>query len=160
MPPSSQLLIDHGAAKDARSRTLKFPNVRYNLATHATLPPPQGGFTALMFAARQGALDAAKALADAGADLNLQDPDGTPALTVAIVNGHHDVARLLLERGANPNVADTAGMTPLYAAVELHTSEMYPERKPLRSPPAFGTLDLIKLLLAKGGAARSRRSRP
>jgi ankyrin repeat protein len=144
------LLVAHGARTDAPSRALTFPNVRYNLATHATLPPPQGGFTALMFAARQGALGAARALADAGADLNLQDPDGTPALTVAIVNGHHDVARLLLERGADPNVADSVGMTPLYAAVELHTTEMYPERKALR--PSFGpfsTIDLIKLLLAK-----------
>jgi ankyrin repeat protein len=145
-----RLLIAHGAATDARSRTLTFPNVRYNLATHATLPPPQGGFTAVMFAARQGSLEAAQALAEARADLNVQDPDGTPALTVAIVNGHHDVARLLLERGANPNIADAAGMTPLYAAVELHTTEMYPERKALR--PSFGpfsTIDLIKLLLAK-----------
>ena len=65
-----KLLIERGAAMDARSRTLKFPNIRYNLATHGTLPPPQGGFTALMFAARQGAVDAARALADAGADLN------------------------------------------------------------------------------------------
>ena len=145
-----KILIDHGASRDAPSRALKFPNVRYNLATHATLPPPQGGFTALMFAARQGALDAARALVDAGANPDLQDPDGTPALTVAIVNGHHDVARLLLEHGANPNVADTAGMTPLYAAVELHTSEMYPERRPLRQSYGSATLDLIKLLLAKG----------
>ena len=145
-----KVLTRHSAAADAQSNTLKFPNVRYNLATHATLPPPQGGFTALMFAARQGALAAATALADAGADLNLQDPDGTPALTVAIVNGHHDVARLLLERGANPNVADAAGMTPLYAAVELHTSEMYPERRALRrSSGPFSTLDLVKLLVAK-----------
>ena len=145
-----RLLVGHGAATDVRSRTLTFPNVRYNLATHATLPPPQGGFTAVMFAARQGSLEAAQALAEARADLNVQDPDGTPALTVAIVNGHHDVARLLLERGANPNIADAAGMTPLYAAVELHTTEMYPERKALR--PSFGpfsTIDLIKLLLAK-----------
>ena len=144
------LLVAHGAAADARSRTLTFPNVRYNLATHATLPPPQGGFTALMFAARQGAVDAARALADAHADLNVQDPDGTPAMTVAIVNGHHDVARLLLERGANPNIADAAGMTPLYAAVELHTTEMYPERRALRRPSgSVTTIDLIKLLLAK-----------
>lgn len=149
-PGAVTLLIEHGATKNLASRTLKFPNVRYNLATHATLPPPQGGFTAMMFAARQGSLDAAKALADAGVDLNLQDPDGTPALTIAIVNGHHDVAQLLLERGANPNVADTAGMTPLYAAVELHTSEMYPERRPLRQSYGSATLDLIKLLLAKG----------
>ena len=145
-----KVLTHHGAAANAQSTTLKFPNVRYNLATHATLPPPQGGFTALMFAARQGALEAATALADAGADLNVQDPDGTPALTLAIVNGHHEVARLLLERGSNPNMADAAGMTPLYAAVELHTSEMYPERRALRrSSGSFTTLDLIKLLLAK-----------
>jgi len=145
-----KVLTSHGAAVNAQSNTLKFPNVRYNLATHATLPPPQGGFTALMFAARQGALVAATALADAGAELNVQDPDGTPAVTIAIVNGHHDVARLLLERGANPNVADTAGMTPLYAAVELHTSEMYLERRALRrSSGPFGTLDLVMLLLAK-----------
>jgi ankyrin repeat protein len=146
-----RLLVEHGAAINAASRTLKFPNIRYNLATHATLPPPQGGFTALMFAARQGAAEAATALVDAGADMNVQDPDGAPALTVSIVNGHHDVARLLLERGANSNLPDTAGMTPLYAAVELHTTEMYPERKALR--PSFGpfsTMDLIKLLLAKG----------
>jgi len=146
-------LVKGGARIDEASRLLTFPNVRYNLATHATLPPPQGGFTALMFAARQGAADAARALADAGANLDLQDPDGTPALTLAVVNVHHDVAALLLERGANPNVADVAGMTPLYAAVELHTLEMYQERRPLRkSVSRTSTLDLVKLLLAKGAA--------
>ena len=51
---------------------------------------------------------------------------------MAVVNVHQDVAALLLERGADPNVADVTGMTPLYAAVELHTIEMYPERKPLQ----------------------------
>jgi ankyrin repeat protein len=146
-------LVKGGARVDQMSRALTFPAIRYNLATHATLPNPQGGFTALMFAARQGAVDAARALADAGANLNAQDPDGTPALTVAVVNVHRDVAALLLDRGANPNVADVAGMTPLYAAVELHTIEMYPERKPLRtSANRPNTIDLIRLLLGKGAA--------
>jgi ankyrin repeat protein len=155
--PVVKLLVESGAERDARSRLLTFPNVRYNLATHGTIANPQGGFTALMFAARQGAVDSARALADAGADLNAQEPDGTSALTIAIGNGHTDVARLLLERGAGPNVADKAGMTPLYAAVELHTLEMYPERKPVRTPGgASGTLDLIRLLLAKGADADSR----
>jgi uncharacterized protein len=152
-----KVLIENGADKDARARLLTFPNVRYNLATHGTIPNPQGGFTALMFAARQGGVDSARALADGGADLNTQDPDGTPALTIAIGNGHTDVARLLLERGANPNVADRAGMTPLYTAVVLHTTEMYPERKPMRTPGgASGTLDLIRLLVAKGAQPDSR----
>jgi ankyrin repeat protein len=146
-------LVKGGARIDQQSRTLTFPDIRYNLATHATLPPPQGGFTALMFAARQGALDAVRALADAGARLNVQDPDGTPALTLAVVNVHQDVAALMLARGTDPNVADVTGMTPLYAAVELHTMEMYPERKPLRkSANRTSTIELIKLLLAKGAA--------
>ncbi len=149
-------LVEHGGAHvDQASRRLTFPNVRYNLATHATLPPPQGGFTALMFAARQGAIDAVRALADAGANLNVQDPDGTPALTLAVVNVHHDVAALLLERGADPNVADVTGMTPLYAAVELHTMEMYPERRPLRkSANRPNTIDLVKLSPRQGSRAR------
>jgi len=152
-----KLLIESGADKNASSRLLTFPKIRYNLATHGTIPDPQGGFTALMFAARQGALESTRALADAGTDLNAQDPDGTPALTIAIGNGHTDVARLLLERGANPNVADKAGMTPLYTAVVLHTTEMYPERKPMRTPGgASGTLDLIRLLLAKGAPPDAR----
>jgi len=144
-------LVKAGAHLDQQSRILNFPDVKYNLATHATLPPPQGGFTALMFAARQGAIDAVRALADAGAKLNIQDPDGTPALTLAVVNVHHDVAALLLERGADANVADVTGMTPLYAAVELHTMEMYAERRPLRkSTNRTSTIALVKLLLAKG----------
>jgi uncharacterized protein len=146
-----RLLIRHGASMDQKSPDLKFPQIRYNLATHGTLPPPQGGFTALMLAARQGSADAARALVDAGAAPDIQDPDGTPALTVAIVNGHHEVAQVLLERGANPNVADAAGMTPLYAAVERHTTEMYPERRPLRGPEgSLTTMALIERLLAKG----------
>ena len=158
--PVVTLLIEHGAEKDARTRLLTFPSIRYNLATHGTIANPQGGFTALMFAARQGAVDSARALAEAGVDLNAQDPDGTPALNIAIGNGHTDVARLLVERGANPNVADNAGTTPLFAAVELHTTEMYPERKPRRTPGgAAGTLDLIRLLLARGADPDSRLKR-
>ena len=84
-----KLLIDRGADNECAlphagvPRRPVQPGDAWNDCRH-----PQGGFTALMFAARQGALDAARALADAGADLNVQDPDGTPALTIAIVNGH------------------------------------------------------------------------
>ena len=67
-------LVEARRQVDRRSSTLTFPDVRYNLATHGTLPPPQGGFTALMFAARQGAIDATRALADAGANLNFRIP--------------------------------------------------------------------------------------
>jgi uncharacterized protein len=150
-PDVASALIEHGARLDERSLTLKFPEVRYNLATHGTLPPPQGGFTALMFAARQGAVASARVLAEAGADLNVQDPDGATAMMVAIVNTHYDVAALVLEKGADANAADRAGMTALYAAVDLHALEMYPSRKPpRRSTNPLGSLELIGRLLDHG----------
>ena len=82
---------------------------------------PRGGLTALMYAAREGAIDAARALADGGADLNVGDPDGATALILAIINAHYDLAALLLDKGADPDVADATGMTPLYAAVDMNT---------------------------------------
>ena len=75
----------------------------------------QGGLTALLFAARQGYTDTAKALLDGGADVNqLNAGDKTSPLLMAIINGHFDLAMMLLERGANPNAAAFNGVAPLF----------------------------------------------
>jgi ankyrin repeat protein len=111
---------------------------------------PHGGFTATMFAARQGSLAAARVLADAGADLDAADPDGTTALNVAIINAHYDVAALLIERGASVDIADSAGMTPLYAAVDMEHQEPLLNR-PLPKPSGrLRPLDVIARLLDYG----------
>src|SRR5262249_17503707 len=66
----------------------------------------QGGLTPLTIAARQGHLDAVRALLDAGADLNQSSAgEGVTPLLIATINGQFDVARFLLDRGADPNVA-------------------------------------------------------
>ena len=70
---------------------------------------PRGGWSAAMYAAREGAVDAVRALGDAHANLDLADPEGTTALIVAVINGHYDVVSALLEKGANPNLADIKG---------------------------------------------------
>ena len=111
---------------------------------------PRGGWTPVMYAARQDAKGAVRALAEAGADLNLTDPDGTNALTLAIINAHYDAAALLLDLGADPNVADVKGMAALYAAVDMHTLDETPGRP---EPKVSGTLDslgAISALLAHG----------
>ena len=111
---------------------------------------PKGGWTATMMAAREGAVDAIRALADTGANLNAQDPEGTTAMIVAIINGQYDVARVLVEKGADPNIVDVKGMTPLYAAVDMHT---LPTTFGRPDPPPMviaGAVDAVKMLLAHG----------
>ena len=82
-----------------------------------------GGLTALMFAAREGGLEAVKALVAAGADVNVTAGDGATALLVAVMNGNYELATFLLDRGANPNIANSRGWTPLYSAVKNRNLE-------------------------------------
>src|SRR3954471_9525604 len=58
-----------------------------------------GGLTALIFAAREGDIETAKALLDGGADINqTTNYNWTPLLT-AVNNRHYQLAKMLLERG-------------------------------------------------------------
>jgi uncharacterized protein len=111
---------------------------------------PRGGFTALMYAAREGAIDAARALADGGADLNQADPDGSTAMLLALINAHYDLAALLVEKGADLDRADSTGMTPLYAAVDMNTLAFMHGRPTSRPSGVLTSVDLVKLLLARG----------
>ena len=74
------------------------------------------GLTALMWAARTGAIDAMKALLDGGADPNARDVrNGWTPLFHAIHKHQVEAVRLLLERGVDPNRSDGL-MTPLMMA--------------------------------------------
>jgi len=80
----------------------------------------QGGMTPLLYAARQGYIDIARALLDAGVPVNqLKGGDAASALMVATVNGQFDLAAMLLDRGANPNLVAENGVAPLYATINL-----------------------------------------
>jgi ankyrin repeat protein len=110
----------------------------------------RGGFTATMYAARDGANDAVRALAEGRADLNRADADGMSALTIAIINAHYDVAALLLEKGANPNLADSTGMTALYAVVDMNTLQFMHGRPSVKPTGKLDAVALAKLLLDRG----------
>jgi len=150
-------LLKSGAAIDARSLLPNFPHtppavvgdaLEEGMSYIGQSALPKGGWTALMYAAREGSLEAAKMLADSGADLSVTDPDGTSALEYAIINGHYDVAKMLLAKGADPNLADRAGMTPLYAAVDMHTLGSTFGRPDLTRAVAEGSVDMVRSLLA------------
>ena len=148
-PDAARLLIEHGAEINARSKALDYSKDRFGLEGVLTILP-HGSWTALMYAARQGSVGVARVLADARADLNLTDPDGTTALVLAIINSHHDTAALLVEKGADPNIGDSTGMAALYAAVDEKTlGEVY--GRPARQfSDERSALDLIGLLLQHG----------
>jgi ankyrin repeat protein len=154
------VLVDGGADINARSNLTNLPDLKWGVQGMSTTVFPRGSWTPLMFAAQQGALDAVRALAARGADLDLVDPDGTTAMVLAIINAHYDVAALLVERGANPNIADSAGMAALYAAVDMNTLPWMHNRPP--SPPSgrLDAVDLIKVLLAHRADANARLKGP
>ncbi|XP_053784972.1 60 kDa lysophospholipase isoform X2 [Desmodus rotundus] len=68
-------------------------------------------------AAHAGDLEALRALAELGSDLNLQDFSGQTPLHVAARRGHAGVATMLLQRGADVNALDEDGLSPLLLAV-------------------------------------------
>ena len=155
-----KLLAEVGADINVRSKRLEFPDFVFKTAGMIYVVQPVGSWTPLMYAARDGAIDAVRALADVGADLNLVDPEGTTALTLAIINGHFDTAVALLEKGADPNIADKNRMTPLYAAVDMHTLQTVWGRP---APVLNDTVDpvgMVKALLVHGADPNVQLKRP
>jgi ankyrin repeat protein len=164
------LLLARGASIEARTRVGETPAMRppgagggsHGLGIVRSGVPPQGeqlpipgGMTPLLFAARDGLLDAARLLAAAGANLNAADPNGLTPLLMAITNGQIPVAQLLIEQGADVQAADWYGRTPLWAAVEIRNLD-------LRSAAVDNGIDrdaalrLITALLEHGADVNAR----
>jgi ankyrin repeat protein len=149
------LLASRGADVNARSSTIPFPKDRFGLEGVLTILP-HGSWTPLMYAARDGGVDAARVLAKAGADVNATDPDGTTALILAIMNSHYDTANAILDADADPNITDKAGMAALYAAVDMSSlGEVY-GMPPRKVKDTLKPTDLISRLIAKRAIVDAR----
>ena len=128
----------------------------------STLAPVDfmGGLTPLMFAARQGHMEAVVALVAAGADVNQVSPgDKSSPMLVATVNGKFDVAMYLLQHGGNPNLASTANAAPLYAALNVQWAPhaFYPQPSPAQQKTSH--LELMAALLKAGANPNARLSK-
>jgi ankyrin repeat protein len=123
-----KLLLAHGANVNATTNESKVSALMYAIAE----PHPgivkvliEGGadvrlssargYTPLMFAARNGDIEMAKALIAAGVQVNELASDGTHVLPYSVVLGQGDFALFLLEQGADANGA-MDGVRPLHAA--------------------------------------------
>jgi ankyrin repeat protein len=119
----------------------------------------KGGMTALLHAARQGHLEAARALLEGGAPIDQPGSgDATSPLLMAVINGEFDLAMFFIERGANVNLAAAGnGAAPLWAAVntQWQPRTRYPQPQEMEQQKAT-YLDVMKALLDRGADPDAR----
>ena len=146
-PEMIKFLIEHGAQVDARAKVRDWQ--RRVTAEGRPKDMNRGGFTALLYAAREGCVPCARELLAHKADINLSDPDGVTPLIMALMNIHWDMGRFLVEKGADVNLWDFYGQTPLYAAVDMNT---LPKGRRVELPSMDQTtgLEMITMLLDRG----------
>ena len=121
---------------------------------------PQGGFAALHFAAREGRMEAARLLVEAGADVDqVTGGDQSSSLLVAVINGNYDLAKELLEASADPNLLSDDRAGPLFATLNIEWSlrTWYPQPQAFRQQQT-SYLELMELLLRAGADPNERTS--
>jgi ankyrin repeat protein len=116
-PDAVKALLAHGAnvreRSDVWNQVVAVPPHGVPLYNRSV---PQGGDTALLFAARVGDLKSAQLLVAAGADVNDADAWGVSATVLAAHSGFGELVEFLLGRGADANAA-AAGFSALHAAI-------------------------------------------
>jgi ankyrin repeat protein len=146
-PAMVKTLVAAGADVNARSKINNWQ--RQVTAEPRAIYRPAGGLTPLLYVAREGCVECAKYLVDAGASLNMADPEEVSPLLLAVLNGHYDLAAYLIQKGANAGKWDWYGRTPLYAAVDMNTIPRggRPDRPSLDTTTS---LQIIEQLLVAG----------
>jgi uncharacterized protein len=146
-PEMIELLISRGATVDARSAVRDYQ--RHIQAEGRPKSLDSGGFTPLLYAARENCMACVNTLLAKGADIDLQDPDGVTPLHVAIMNANWDLAKRLIEAGADVALWDVYGEAPLFTAVGGR-SRNDGGRASIDPPNQTTGLDIVRLLLERG----------
>ena len=120
----------------------------------------KGGFTAFLFAVRQGRAGTVKSLLAAGADVNEAVAPSvrrlpTPALVLATANAHYELASQLLDAGANPN-AGANGWTALHIITDVRKPGIGSNDPAPEGSGSLDSLELVRRLVAKGANINAR----
>ena len=146
--PAARMGAPAAAGPDGRK-------VRDVTASQGNANPRVGGLTPLLFAVRQGHIDATKAFLDAGMDPNEKLPDGTSALVLATTNAHFELALMLVDHGADPNGA-VQGWTALHAVTWVRRPSFgFNPPGPVTSG-AVDSIAFVKELVKRGANVNAR----
>jgi len=112
----------------------------------------KGGFTPLVYAARESCVECARNLIAAGADPDLEDPDRVTPLNMSLLNLHFEFAAYMIKAGADVDKWDLFGRTPLYMAADVSTLPVKGNgaMAVIPSEDSITALDVAKLLLEHG----------
>ncbi len=163
------LLVERGAHSGLTSWVVSMIEPRYD--TDGNPVPPRrprapgansvmGGMTALLFAARDGNLEAVRALVETGANIDqVAGGEGSSPMVIAIANGHYTVAKYLLDAGADPNLANIDGLAPLYATINMRFAPVSWAPNPPTAQEEVDAAQLLTALLDAGADPNARIAR-
>src|SRR3954470_12979604 len=146
-PEMMQFLIANGA--DVNARSIDRDYQRHVTAEGRPKNLDSGGFTPLLYAARENCIACVDVLLKNKADIDLPDPDGVSPLLVAILNSNWDLAKQLIDAGADVNQWDIFGETPLLTAVDLR-NRVDGGRASIDPTNTTRGLAIVNLLLERG----------
>jgi ankyrin repeat protein len=111
----------------------------------------KGGFTPLLYAAREGCAPCVENLLAAGADPDSEDPDRETPLLLALENMHFDTAALLVKGGADLDKWDLFGRSPVYMAADVNTLPVKGNgaMAVLPTPDKLTALDVARMMLER-----------
>ena len=112
----------------------------------------KGGFTPLLYAAREGCVECAHHLIAAGADPDLEDPERITPLNMALLNLHFELAAFMIKAGADVDKWDLFGRSPIYMAADVSTlpTKGNGAMAVIPSVDSVTALDVAKMLLDAG----------
>jgi ankyrin repeat protein len=146
-PEMMRLLISKGA--DVNARSIDRDYQRHVTAEGRPKSLDSGGFTPLLYAARENCIACVNVLIENRADIDLPDPDGVSPLLLAIMNANWDLAKWLIDGGADVNQWDIFGEAPLLTAVDQR-NRIDGGRASIDSPNKTSGLAIVNLLLEHG----------
>ncbi len=112
----------------------------------------KGGFTPLLYAAREGCALCVQYLLEAHADPDSEDPDRETPLLLALENMHFDTAAVLVKGGADLDKWDLFGRSPVYMAADVSTLPVKGNgaMAVLPSTDKLSALDVGRMMLERG----------